>query len=306
MNNSYWSVRQNNAMTDALNTGNGVASLLLESYQKALIEIEKELFATIQKYDLGSNEWYKKMTKSDIASIQRLYEQMVASGVPQEVASKFRLGIIKANHLEALQKQVEAQIIQLHNELHNQVKEHLKATYQGTYAEIIKSLGTDIGLANLPVDAIEEAILYNWSGTNFSNRIWNNSDKMSNAIKDVIVNGISRGDDVDKMAKQLAKILDSSFKNALRLIRTETSFIFNTAAVDAYQKSEMVIGHTFLAYIDSRTSKVCKGLDGEKFLYAKTEPIIGVNTPPMHPYCRSTVVPILKEVDYSGSNAETE
>lgn len=49
--------------------------------------------------------------------------------------------------------------------------------------------------------------------------------------------------------------------------------------------------YEFLAKIDSRTSEICKKLNGEKFKVKDAR--AGVNYPPMHPHCRSTTVAVL-------------
>ncbi len=49
--------------------------------------------------------------------------------------------------------------------------------------------------------------------------------------------------------------------------------------------------YEFLAEIDSRTSEICKKLNGEKFKVKDAR--AGVNYPPMHPHCRSTTVAVL-------------
>ena len=48
--------------------------------------------------------------------------------------------------------------------------------------------------------------------------------------------------------------------------------------------------YEYQAYLDSRTSDICKGLDNEIF-YTK-DAQTGVNFPPMHPNCRSTTLPL--------------
>ena len=48
----------------------------------------------------------------------------------------------------------------------------------------------------------------------------------------------------------------------------------------------------FLAEIDSRTSDKCKELNGKVFKMKDAE--VGENVPPIHVFCRSTIIPIIK------------
>ena len=60
--------------------------------------------------------------------------------------------------------------------------------------------------------------------------------------------------------------------------------------------------YEFLAKIDSRTSEICKKLNGEKFKVKDAR--AGVNYPPMHPHCRSTTVAVLDFDNFGkGKNA---
>ncbi len=49
--------------------------------------------------------------------------------------------------------------------------------------------------------------------------------------------------------------------------------------------------YKYCAILDDRTSKICKELDGNTFLISQARP--GVNFPPMHPNCRSFIIPII-------------
>lgn len=49
--------------------------------------------------------------------------------------------------------------------------------------------------------------------------------------------------------------------------------------------------YMYCAILDDRTSKMCKELDGNTFLISQAR--TGVNFPPMHPNCRSFIIPII-------------
>ena len=61
---------------------------------------------------------------------------------------------------------------------------------------------------------------------------------------------------------------------------------------DSYKANQDVTKrYRYVATLDSRTSPICRSLDGREFAYGKGP------TPPQHFNCRSTTVPI---IDYSG------
>lgn len=74
------------------------------------------------------------------------------------------------------------------------------------------------------------------------------------------------------------------------IVRTSIQHISNTARMAVYEANlDIVIGYRWVSTLDSRTSEICRSLDGQVFEFGKG-PI-----PPVHPNCRSTVIPELKE-----------
>jgi hypothetical protein len=56
--------------------------------------------------------------------------------------------------------------------------------------------------------------------------------------------------------------------------------------------------YEFMATLDNRTSTVCAGLDGKIFDLKDKE--VGVNYPPLHPHCRSSVAPVIDGLTREG------
>lgn len=114
-------------------------------------------------------------------------------------------------------------------------------------------------------------------------------------IKDVFVNGIVRGDSYEMMEEGLANATGLSKRKSELIIRTEANAIFNESIKDVIQDNPLVKGYRFRAVLDSKTSKICQQHDGEYIPKDKIEP--GVNFPPLHPNCRSTVTTVLVDED---------
>ena len=49
---------------------------------------------------------------------------------------------------------------------------------------------------------------------------------------------------------------------------------------------------TFIATLDNRTSEICAEMDGKTFKITEAE--AGLNVPPLHPNCRSTIAAAFK------------
>ena len=145
---------------------------------------------------------------------------------------------------------------------------------------------------------VESVLRTPWSGKNYSTRIWDNSDKLSKTIQDVVVSNVHRGTSVEKLAKEVQERMNVSKNNAVRLVRTELNYVHNQATLDSLKSANMEY-FQFIATIDKRTSSTCREHDNNIYPVADAE--VGTNVPPLHPRCRSTIAGTLDKKETSGS-----
>jgi SPP1 gp7 family putative phage head morphogenesis protein len=161
----------------------------------------------------------------------------------------------------------------------------LEDTLIGLFTEQYKEASEMLGIMNptIPTETIKKIIEYPYHGKMFADSVWDNKKNLLiNHINKNLTIGIIRGDSVQKMSKQLMKDLDVLYWQAERLIRTETNYAMNQAHLQGYKDSEVVEKYEVLAYIDKRTSKICKRMDGKTFKLSEAQ--VGVNYPPFHPF----------------------
>ena len=74
----------------------------------------------------------------------------------------------------------------------------------------------------------------------------------------------------------------------LTIVRTSVQQVANEASQQVYRANEDVTQkYQYLATLDSRTSAICRSLDGKTFKYGDGP------TPPVHFNCRSTTIPVI-------------
>ena len=110
-------------------------------------------------------------------------------------------------------------------------------------------------------------------------------------LRDVFVKGIIRGDSFQTMEQNLIRSTGVTAGKAKLLVRTESNAIMNDTVRQVIDSNPLVKGYRFRAVLDSRTSKICQEHDGEYIPKDQAKP--GVNYPPLHPNCRSTVTTVL-------------
>ena len=115
---------------------------------------------------------------------------------------------------------------------------------------------------------------------------------MVKALDDIVIKGLATGENFDKMADKLSKRMDTSKSNAKRLIMTESARMDNEGSL-AYYRETGVEKLIFVATLDMRTSEICRAMDGEIFDIEDAK--IGLNVPPLHPYCRSVISPYYED-----------
>lgn len=143
----------------------------------------------------------------------------------------------------------------------------------------------------VPAEYAAEVASRKWDGSNYSSRIWKNTDELAKRLGQLFTaKELTSMQELD-MARKIAEEFGTSMFNAKRLIRTESAYVVNQVRIDRW-KARGVKEYQFKAVIDNRTSKICREMNDKVFEVAKAKP--GVNLPPMHPFCRSVAVIYLK------------
>lgn len=117
------------------------------------------------------------------------------------------------------------------------------------------------------------------------------------AIKDTLKAGVAEGEGIAKLKKRIESVYNDAegFRSEM-IARTEVLGATNFATLETYEQSDVVEGKQWLAELDEETSEDCQDLDGEVVSLREDFPFTSeggaVNTPPLHPNCRCTIIPV--------------
>ena len=97
-----------------------------------------------------------------------------------------------------------------------------------------------------------------------------------------------------KSVKQLqlagGEITKAAGHQVLTLVRTSVNQVANAASQQVYEANQDITKrYRYVATLDTRTSAICRALDGREFEYGKGP------KPPQHFNCRSTTVPVIEQ-----------
>ncbi|MEG2521264.1 MAG: minor capsid protein [Anaerovoracaceae bacterium] len=170
----------------------------------------------------------------------------------------------------------------------------LEDVYQDGYYHSIfefqKGLGIGFLVAAVDTRQLEKILSKPWTidGKTFSDRIWTNKDKLIKELHDDITRATMLGRNPNELVKDFARKMETSKSNARRLIMTETSFFNSASHKDAFAELD-IEEFEICATLDNKTSQLCRDLDGKHF--PMKDYSVGLNAPPFHVYCRTTICP---------------
>ena len=205
-----------------------------------------------------------------------------------------------ANRIERLQAlrdslYIQARMVGLDevSYVRDRLSDTLEQSYYRTTFDIQQYTGEGYDFSLLNDNQITAALAADWSGKNWSERLWDNNQRFADAVEDTVTVGIMAGLRYDEMRDNLLHVIgmdetEGAKYRAARLVKTECAYIANQGHLLGYQAAE-IERYIFLATLDLRTSEVCRSLDMKRFSVAEAQ--AGENLPPMHPHCRSTTMP---------------
>lgn len=207
----------------------------------------------------------------------------------------------RISRLEELTYRVNKNLDTLFLVTHRAVKELLEKSVTKSYNSA-HTLKRDPSLRDKKLYKILEQP---WSGANYSANIWNNRDKLAGIAQNEITKGIYQGKSAKKISKKISERLDASMKDIERVVRTESKHARNEASAQAYidmgYEWYMFSSHTE-GKSSERTCERCRKINEEKYRFDKR--VVGENFPPLHPNCRCTIIPIVKDEMIENSRKE--
>lgn len=195
------------------------------------------------------------------------------------------------SQLELRQIEIDRKLLSLYDDQQKNIYDYLHSEYDDGYYRQIYNTQQRVGFGHDFVHpneaAIDKAILNQYQRQNFSKTLYQHCDHFSKDLRENLVTGMIRGENLDKMASRIHKRMGVACSAARRLVRTETAYIYEQATKDAYEQCDIEY-YEYMAALDNKTSEMCRKLDGKHFKVKDALP--GKNYPPMHPNCRSTTV----------------
>ena len=197
----------------------------------------------------------------------------------------------RITRIEELNRDINRQCRELYKTENRHITSALRNVAEDSYYREIFSIqkGTGLGFSfsKFPRQDVDRILRSNWSGSNYSQRIWKDVNGMTARLKNELLVSMLSGRSSEKTTRIFQERFGVNAYCARRLVRTESTYVANAAQSRAYDEAG-IERYRFVATLDSRTCECCAALDGKVFELANAKP--GTNYPPMHPFCRSTTI----------------
>lgn len=258
-------------------------------YDSESKKLEKEIAYYYQTYGkdnvLEYREMMKRLTKEEAIMLYEDMDEFFRLHPEHASLKPVRESIYKLNRLEALQLSIMAQQLGLSSEEEALIRQHLLSYTISTYEGVFKMVTTNAYDTRAMKQVGEKLI----KDTDFGKRLQANRKKLADYLNNDIAKGIARGDNYNKLNKQIRDRFDGvSRRSAYRLLYTEGTRMFNRANSEAFAE----VGINQYRYCTAGDNRVCEDCDAlEGNVYDLSEASEGTNYPPMHPWCRCHTEP---------------
>ena len=231
-------------------------------------------------------ELHDKKVEKDTLKLEKQLKKIFV-GTSKEIEKELayfyvnnaNIGNYENYRLEATLQAIYIALDTLFNKEEEKLNKRLIEAYIDTYEYFDNLLNINTSFETINIGLVEQVVKTNWSGLSFSERIWENRRKLALTLKEELKKGLIRGESLQEISRIMADKLNNEYSNALRLVRTETAWVQNEATKQNYLDNDIKY-YEISAFLDNRTSKICKSMDGE--VVNVKEAVVGKNMPPFH------------------------
>ncbi len=305
MSDSYWERRQAQDMYGYMEDAEKTADQISVLYLKSSRYLSRSLDQIFSRY---RGEHHLSRTEA-LDLLNNMQDRMSLAGLRRKLEEgdgdkKQLLAMLEApayaarlERLEQLMGQIDLAMTEVYRQEKQISTSHYiglaQESYYHTVFDVQQRVGAAFSFSAVDTGAIDHVLHSKWSGKNYSERIWDNTQALADRVKEEVLVNLVTG----RTEREAAEIIEKEFAkgaaNARRLVWTESAQVAKEMNFKAYEEME-VEEYRYLATLDLKTcEKCCRPLDRKVFPVKDRQD--GVNCPPMHPWCRCTTVSVVPD-----------
>lgn len=283
----YWEKRQTELIKRLEKGTENTINSLIQVYEQATKNINKEISRIYKNYSksdvLDKKVLNQLLNKKETDTYRKnllttINNNIKNEDIKQKMLLKYNSSAysFRISRYEQLQESIDLELKKL-ADVEQQVTEiryvdTIKEGYYHNIYDIQKGTGLGFSFSQIDNRTIELMLNENWTnGANFSQRIWNNSEKLGNYLRTQLTADTMSGKSIQKIASELSSFMNVGLYNATTLVRTEVNHFANEAEMLSYEELD-IEKYRFIATLDNVTCKHCAELDNKVFSLKDRQP----------------------------------
>lgn len=283
----YWEKRQTELMKRLEKGTENTIKGLIESYEQATKNINKEISKIYKNYSksdvLDKKVLNQLLNKKETDTYRKnllttINNNIKNEDIKQKMLLKYNSSAysFRISRYEQLQESIDLELKKL-ADLEQEITkiryvDTIKEGYYHNIYNIQKATGLGFNFFQIDNRTINLLLSEKWTdNANFSQRIWNNSEKLGNYLKTQLTADTMSGKTIQKIASELSNFMNVGLYNATTLVRTEVNHFANEAEMLSYEELD-IEKYRFIATLDNVTCKHCAELDNKVFNLKDRQP----------------------------------
>lgn len=284
---NYWERRSTELMKRLEKGTENTINSLIKAYEQATKNINKEIANIYKNFakDSGleketlmqllnkkeSKQYYKNL-------LEVINRDITSEDIKKKLLAKYNAPAYsyRISRYQALQNNIDVELKKLANIEQDITKiryvDTIKEGYYHNIFDIQKGTGLGFSFAQIDNRTINLMLNENWvDNANFSQRIWNNSEKLGIYLKTNLTADTMSGKSIAKISKELSEFMNVGLYNATTLVRTEVNHFANESEMLAYEELD-IEKYRFIVTLDKVTCGHCADLDNKVFTVKDRKP----------------------------------
>ena len=297
---SYWHQRQTLADAAMEKDERALSVRVHNAYESELRRLNREIAEYYQRYGENGVLEYRRLMETmdpkDRELLIRDCDEFLRQHPDMQSIVDVRKSIYQLNRLEGLQASARLHLYQATGDVVQRVDNHIMRQSLRGANTAAEAMGFGRSFYSMDSDAVRRFVDTVWTGSaSYSQRIWDNTETLASYVAQDMSKALARGDSYQRIAKALEKrFVDVPQSSLMRLVYTEGTYVSRMAQAEEL-KREGFDSYTIQAVHDGRTCEQCHGVEGKTFRFEDMQ--VGVNFPPLHPYCRCQIAPAVDDWD---------
>lgn len=297
---SYWHQRQTLADAAMEKDERALSLRVHNAYESELRRLNREIAEYYQRYGENGVLEYRRLMETmdpkDRELLIRDCDEFLRQHPDMQSIVDVRKSIYQLNRLEGLQASARLHLYQATGDVVQRIDSHIMRQSLRGANTAAEAMGFGRSFYSMDSDAVRRFVDTVWTGnTSYSQRIWDNTETLASYVAQDMSKALARGDSYQRIAKALEKrFVDVPQSSLMRLVYTEGTYVSRMAQVEEL-KREGFDSYTIEVVHDERACEECEGVNGSTFRFEDMQ--VGVNFPPLHPYCRCQIAPAVDDWD---------